>query len=181
MHSHVWNGIVNGVSLPEIQFLWENLECLFAFSFSILRSECACRFVDTTKWCLPCARPLICWHSWFIHQKSWIEGSQLPWSLHKMKGFSYDMFQLFSIAQLLTAEIHTTKIIVEGGVMEHTYKESPCISSNILNVANWWQQYIEKDNLAKVELKNNLRFHKPIRHSWNDSLTNNIGVLFHNC
>ena len=40
----------------------------------------------------------------------------------QMKGFLYDLFQLLSIAQLLTAEIYTTKSILEGGVMEHTYK-----------------------------------------------------------
>jgi hypothetical protein len=40
----------------------------------------------------------------------------------QMKGFWYDLFQLFWIAQLLTAEIYTTKSMLEGGVMEHTYK-----------------------------------------------------------
>jgi hypothetical protein len=39
-----------------------------------------------------------------------------------MKGFWYDLFQLFWIAQLLTAKIYTTKSILEGGVMEHTYE-----------------------------------------------------------
>jgi hypothetical protein len=36
----------------------------------------------------------------------------------QMKGFWYDLFQLFWIAQLL----NTTKSMLEGGVMEHTYK-----------------------------------------------------------